>query len=286
MRKIIGIIVFAIAICSCGGNKNDDTLLAEVNGKKLHLSDLSDFFSLNSVYDSASVVSTYTTAWVRRQLMVKKAEELLDEKQKNLTAEIEDYRSSLLIYRLEQDYISKNTDTLLESDEIKKFYEENKNLFTRQSTLVKIAYIKIQTAAPESEEIRMMCRRPPGKENMRNIEEKSLKYAEKYDLFDGEWLDMQEILRLLPPNINSNDLEKILMQAKYYETRDSRYCYFVYVLDELKKGEVSPLERESDKIRTIVANKKKQELVTKLEEETYNAGIENKDAKIYINNNK
>jgi hypothetical protein len=284
-NKIIGIIILSLTICSCGEHR-DDTLLAEACGKKLYLSDLADIFPLNDIdTDSVSAISTYTSAWVRRQLITKKAEELLDEKQKDVTAEIEDYRSSLLIYRLEHDYIAKNIDTLITQEEIENIYNENKDLFRIQSPLVKAIYIKIQTETPETENIKRMCF-VLNSANTKKVEELCLMYADKYDAFNDKWLEIYELLRLLPTNTNYDEFEKILTTNRFYETKAASYSYFVKLQSVLPKGSVSPLEKEKENIRTIILNKRKRELISNLEDETYNAGISNNDAKIYINNNK
>jgi len=284
MNKIAGIIILALAICSCS-RRSDDTLLAEAYGKKLYLSNLAELFQLNDIYtDSASVISTYTTAWVHQQLMIKKAEELLDEKQKNLTKEIENYRSTLLRYRLEN-HISKNIDTLITQDEIEKIYNEHKELFIVQSALVKATYIKIQTATPETENIKKMC--ISGKiADMKQVEDLCMMYAEKYYSFDGKWVEIYELLRSLPPGITASELERTLQTYRFYETKDLSYSYFVKLQSILPKGSVSPIEKEKENIRTIILNKRKRELIQNLEEETYNAAISNDDVKIYINNNK
>jgi hypothetical protein len=285
MNKIIGMVMLLLAVCSCS-KRGNDILLAEAHGKKLYLSDLSDIFPLdNTDTDSASAVSTYTSAWVRRQLIVKKAEELLDEKQKDVAAEIEDYRSSLLIYRLEHDYILKNIDTLVTIDEIENIYNENIELFKIQSALVKATYIKIETETPETENIKRMCL-VSNDANMKKVEELCMMYADKYDSFNGKWLEIYELSRLLPQNANYDEFEKMLKANKFYEIKDAKYSYFIKLQSILDKGSISPLENENENIRTIILNRRKRELISKLEEETYNAGIRNKDAKIYINKNK
>jgi hypothetical protein len=258
-------------------------LLAETCGKKLYLSDLADIFTLNDIdTDSAGVISTYTSAWIRRQLMAKKAEELLDEKQKDVKAEIEDYRSSLLIYRLEHDYILKNMDTLVTQDEIENMYNENKELFKTQSILIQATYIKIQTETPETANIKKMCR--IFNADMKKIEELCVMYADKYDTFNGKLIEIYELLRLMPANTNYDEFEKTLTANGFYETKDATYSYFVKLQSILPKGSVSPLEKEKETIRTIILTERKRKLTSKLEEEIYNAGINNKDAKIYINN--
>ena len=284
MKKIISPIILIFSIVSCSERSND-TLLAEACGNKLYMSDIANFVYSNDIAaDSANAISIYTTAWVRRQLMTKKAEELLVGNQKDVKAEIEDYRSSLLIYRLEQDYIGKNVDTVVTQEEIEKTYNENKSLFVVQSTLIKAIYVKIITDMPETENIKQRCHwlNPS---SIKRFEDLCILYAEKYDIFDNKWIYIHELLRLLPAGINDGDLEKTLQIYRFYETKDEKYSYFIRQQDILQKGAQSPLEKEWENIRNIILNKRKRELIQKFEEEIYNTGIDNNDAKIYINNN-
>lgn len=284
MKKFISATVLIFLIVSCN-ERNNDTLLAEVSGKKLYMSDIADFvYSDDIIADSTNAVLAYTTAWVHRQLMIQKAQELLSKEQQDLTAEIEDYRSSLLVYRLEQNHINKNVDTNVTQDEIKKIYEENTNLFNVQSTLVKIVFIKIKTAMPEIENIKNKCI-ALNSSNSKELEDLCMLYAENYDNFNNSWIDIPQLLRLLPPATNGSELEKNLQTSKFYEVANAEYSYFIKLQDILPTGSVSPLEKEQENIRNIILNKRKRDLIQKFEQETYNASISNNDAKIYINNN-
>jgi len=281
MRKFISAIILVFSIVSCNERSND-TLLAEAYGKKLYMSDIAGFvFSNDILADSANAISAYTTAWVHKQLLTKKAEEMLDVLQKNVTDEIEDYRSSLLIYRLEQDYIGKNVDTVITQDEIETLYNQDKNLFIVQSPMVKAIYIKILTDLPETGNIKNKC----FSSNYKQLEELCVLYAEKYDNFDNNWIYTHELLNLLPPNINGNELEKTLKNDKFYETKDTRYSYFIKQQELLPTGSVSPLEKERENIRNIILNKRKRELVQKFEQEIYDQSANDNVVKIYINNN-
>ena len=284
MKKTIATIILIFSIVSCNNN-NNDILLAEAHGKKLYMSDIASFvYSTDIVADSANAISTYTTAWVHRQLLTKKAEQLLDENQKNVTAEIEDYRSSLLIYRLEQDYINKNVDTVVAQDEIEQVYNRDKSLFIVQSPLIKIVYVKIRTNISETENIKRRCMWL-NSSNYKQLEDLCVLYAEKYDNFDNNWIHIYELLNLLPPNVTGSELEQSLKAYKFYETTDAKYSYFIKQQEILPIGSLSPIEKERENIRNIILSRRKRELVHKFEKEIYDEGINNNSAKIYINNN-
>ena len=67
--------------------------------------------------------------WVRNQLLLNKAEINLTDEEKNVEQQIENYRSSLLIYAYEQSYLRQNLDTVVTDKEIEDYYKENQSNF-------------------------------------------------------------------------------------------------------------------------------------------------------------
>ena len=55
--------------------------------------------------DSLAMVENYVETWVRRQVKLQEAERVLAETGVNIDAMVEDYRNSLLTYRLDRYYI-------------------------------------------------------------------------------------------------------------------------------------------------------------------------------------
>ncbi len=55
--------------------------------------------------DSIAMVRDFKERWIRNQLLLNKAELNLTDEEKNVEQQIENYRSSLLIYAYEQSYI-------------------------------------------------------------------------------------------------------------------------------------------------------------------------------------
>ena len=93
--------------------------------------------------DSASVVKDFIEKWIRNQLLLNKAEINLTEGEKDVQAQIENYRSSLLIYAYQQSYLRQELDTLVGDQEIENYYKENQSNFVLGEPLMKGLFIKL-----------------------------------------------------------------------------------------------------------------------------------------------
>jgi hypothetical protein len=73
---------------------------------------------------------------------------------------------------------------------------------------------------------------------------------------------------------------QFLRNYSYYETSDENYLYFLKVDAYRISDNLSPLEFVRDDIKNILLNKRKVELVRKLEDEVYTAAQRNKEFEI------
>ncbi|HKJ78222.1 MAG TPA: hypothetical protein VKA10_01750, partial [Prolixibacteraceae bacterium] len=95
---VLGALLFLLG-CNQQNTINDETV-AQVGQKQLLFSEVSEVVP-NDVTgnDSAVIAEDYINKWIKKQLLVQKAEENLSFDQKNLNKELEEYRNSLIIYR-------------------------------------------------------------------------------------------------------------------------------------------------------------------------------------------
>ena len=127
MRNVILIIIFLSSLifsCKNSGKKNM-TPVARVNHKYLYLSDLHGIVPVNTpTKDSISIMKDYIEKWIKRQVIIDKAELNLTNEQKDVDELIENYRAALLIYKYQQEYLKQRIDTNLTDDEIEKYYRQ------------------------------------------------------------------------------------------------------------------------------------------------------------------
>jgi hypothetical protein len=110
------------------------------------------------------------------------------------------------------------------------------------------------------------------------LESYCYKYASKYEYFDENWIYFSKIYNNLPETYIRP--EDILQKKKYYETEDSTNYYFLKVSDYRLSGSITPLEFIKEDIKSILLNKRKIQLIEKLESNIYNDALNRENFKI------
>ena len=103
-KTLIFCLLMVIFSCSTYHSNNGGDPIATVGDKYLYLSDIPDFFSYElSAKDSAVIAKKYIQKWIKKQLILQKAElNLTVAKQREVNKQLEETRASLIIYQYEQ----------------------------------------------------------------------------------------------------------------------------------------------------------------------------------------
>jgi len=223
--------------------------------------------------DSASMARDFIERWVRNQLMLNKAELNLTDDEKNVEQQMENYRSSLLIYAYEQSYIRQNLDTVVSFPEIETFYKENQSNFILNEAILKGVFIKVSSHAPEVYKVRQWYR-SDNPQNIKELEAYCFKHATVYDHFNDRWIKVNEVLPMIPAV--SGNSESALLSRRYIEVKDTAFHYFLSAKEIIPAGTVSPLEIVMNDIQSIILNKRKISLINALETNIY-SDAQNRD---------
>ena len=189
-KLITGIpfLILGMIACTTLENHNREKSIARVYGKDLYLSDLHDIFPKNvSQSDSMIILQNFVDKWVRKELILHRAELNLTEEQKDVTQQLDEYRSSLLIYKYEQSLIAQKLDTVIRHAEVQQYYDENPSNFSLEENIVKCLFIKLPVDAPNLYQLRQLYRSEK-EEDVRQLESYCYQYAVKYDYFNEEWI--------------------------------------------------------------------------------------------------
>lgn len=272
MIRIIIILMIAGISFSCNRRDViDEKPLVRVFDKYLYPSNLNDIIPANvSPSDSSILVNDYIDKWIRKQLLLRRAEMNLTDEEKNVDKQLENYRTSLLIFKYEQSLIKQKLDTIISMEEIEKYYSENPANFLLNKNIVKAVYLKVPRDAPELWNLRRWYRSDTD-DNLKKLEAYAFQYADAYDYFNDDWIDFSEIEKNLPVKIDRP--QNLLKYRKYYEVKDSTYYYFLNLKDYRLLGSVAPLSYVIQDIRTIIMNKRKIQLVNRLESNIYNDAL-------------
>lgn len=280
MRKLILFaVILSFVTCSDFKRKSGEKPVARAFDKYLYPNDINDIMPANiSASDSVLAARDYIEKWIKKQLLLNKAEINLTEEEQNVDKQIENYKTSLLIYKYEQSLIEQKLDTFISFQEIEEYYNENSSNFMLNDNLVKALFLQVPRTSPEIWKIRRWYR-SANEEDIKKLENYCYQYATKYDFFDDSWVYFSEIGKSLP--IKIDNAEQYLKYRKFIEIKDSTYYYFVNIKDRRLIGTVSPLEIVSKNIRNIILNKRKIRLIKELEANIYNDALNRNNFIIY-----
>ena len=150
MKYILFIIISIFTgWCSQLNNKSGESPLATVGNSNLYPSDIKGLIKPGlSKYDSSTIAKSLIEKWVRKQLIVQKAELNLTDEDKDFVKELDEYRTSLTIFKYEQKLIKEKLDTIVNNEEIEKYYKQNSDNFILSYDIVKAHFIKLPIKAP------------------------------------------------------------------------------------------------------------------------------------------
>ena len=115
---------------------------------------------------------------------------------------------------------------------------------------------------------------------LKEIKSYAFQFAEKSFLDDSVWVDFDELIATTPlRNINDNSF--FLNYNKFLEENDNNYYYFIKIVDYKLAGDISPLSFEYEIIKAIILNKRKKDLLDKLQDSIYLEFIDKIDYEVF-----
>ena len=264
---LFALLTFMVSWCSLFKTSKKEPQLASVGNEYLYLSDIKGLIKPGlSKTDSLIMLNSLVEKWVRKQLIVQKAELNLSENEKDVAKELEEYRTSLIIFKYEQKLIKEKLDTVVDEKEIAQYYKQNTQNFTLSFDIVQAQYLKLPLKAPNLEKVKLWLK-SENAEDMKQLEGYCFQYAIKYDYFNEEWINFDNIRMLLPVKLPFEDQN--LRNNQFIDVKDSIYQYFVFIKEFQPKGSISPFKYIKNDIKSIILLKRKQKLINDLENRIY-----------------
>lgn len=282
--KVFLFLLIATAMASCryfGKNKQEDAI-ARAFDKYLYRTDIQGVVpDGTAANDSVEIVRRYIDNWIRRQIILNQAEYNLNEEQKDFNDRLEAYRNSLIVYEYESELIRQKLDTLVSQQEIEAFYKQNPQNFQLLENIVRVSYVKVPQASANSAPAKKASQllksgKPADIEKLDEICQSSMLTCR---IDDENWVLFTDLKREIPLTID--DEEGFLRNRTYYETSDSLYVYLIRFNDYKMKESLSPLSFETENIRNIIINRRKLELINRMEQEVFQNALKNKDFEIF-----
>ncbi len=281
--NIFKILLLSIFFVSCNYFKPEakKEAVARVNNSYLYKDDIQKLIAENtSPEDSTLIVNNYINRWATQQL-------LIDQAKINLTADkldqynklVQEYQNDLLTEAYKNVIVSKQLDSVITEQEYQNYYETNKENFKLKDLLVKLRYVQL----------------PVNYDGLASVKEKLNRYNEKdrtslnsqnYQFIssnfnDSVWVKKEVLLHTLP--VLRENSEQVLKKSNFSQLQDSLGVYLVKIENVLNPNDTAPLSYVKPTLKQIILNKRKLELIKKLETDITKDAIETNNFEIYKN---
>jgi len=283
MRNCLALLlVFSLVSCDYFKQESNGTPVARVNDSYLYESDIASLVTDSATpEDSASIVNNYITRWATQQLLIDQAKINLPEAElQNYERLVQDYQADLYTEAYKSVIVSKQLDSTVTQAESQQFYEANKENFKLNEPLYRVRYIQVEEEFTNVAAIGQKLDRF-SEEDQEELYSLSIQFT-AHSFNDSLWVKQETLLEAIPALVAKS--EQVLKKSNFARLQDSLGLYLVKIQDKLVTNDIAPLSYVQPTITQIILNKRKLELIKKLEKDITKDAIKNKSFETYPQN--
>ncbi len=274
------LLVVLFSSCQWFSKEKKNNSIARVGKNYLYKSDVQNIVPAGiSKEDSIIIIRSFIDKWATQKLLIDASERNLNDKKKNeLNALIKQYKIDLYTSAYIDEVVKQTVDTIVSNDELKKYYDQNKENFKTNGLLVKLRYINLPYNNPKLSAIR---------DKFFNFNKKDKKFLEantlqfkNYAFNDSVWVEMSQVYEKLPI-ITPDNRDEYIIAGKRIQTRSQDDLYLIKVSNVLNNNQIAPFEYIKTTLKEVIINKRKLELIKKFQKEITQDAIKNGEYEIY-----
>jgi hypothetical protein len=277
MYKIPTLLFLTLLLVSCDYFKQetDRIPVARVNANYLYEDDIRELINENTTEeDSTLIVSNYITRWATQQLLIDQAKiNLSSDKLESYENLVRDYKNDLYTEAYKSAIVNKQLDSVISEVEFENFYTKNMENFKLNDELVMVRYIHVGNTYNNLPITRDQIKRFSN-EDIDALNKVSIQFI-SYNFNDSVWVKKEALFEALPILFTSS--KQVLKKSNFTQLQDSLGVYLVKIEDVRKTNDIAPLTYIKPTIEQIILNKRKLELIKKLEKDITKDAIKNRN---------
>lgn len=275
-QKVFIIITILFSSCNELTSIRNDELISRVGDNYLYQSEIPDF---SSYEDSLIRKKDFIDSWARDNIFFDLSLVNLDQKLiLNLDELIEKYKRDLYINSYKDILVNSMVDSIINDNEIEEYYNENLNNFTLNEDLIKFRFVKIPLDNINLNKIRNAIIKYNSFDKQL-IDSLSFQFA-SYNLNDSLWITKRDFFNKVS-FINYENQKKYLKKRRLISIKDSMYVNLLFIDDILEANNIAPKSYLSDRIKSIIYNRRKILLIKELNIDIINKAIKSKKYELY-----
>lgn len=277
-------LVSLCAICafSCTlqrSQPSDAVRLARVGRTELYSTEVLDIMPKNLTgADSALFISSYVDRWIVKQLKVQQAESMFSSSASDIEKQVEEYRQSLLIKKIEQYYLDSESFEIGD-DEIEAYYNEHKSDFRLDRMVVKGTIVSFGDKFRQRDKLEAAMKSDKASSQQ---EFRDMCIKNNFPLHEfREWTDFSEFLMLLP-TVRTENYDALASKSGMQKMSADGVQYRFEITAVLDKGDIQPLEMSRETVKRILETQRRGEIIRSRENELLQSEDALKHVKRYI----
>jgi hypothetical protein len=268
--KLLYILAAFALLSSCNFTEEDKKVVAQVYDYKLYEDELISVVPSEISYeDSILFINDYINQWTHNHAILQKAKTndlKIESDDIELEKQVEEYRNTMLIYRYTKRLIEQRLDTIVKYEEVEEYYNAHKEEFTLKDDIVQVAFIKLSLESKNIKQIRKLLKDYKEEDNIK-IRKIAEDKAANYFLDENTWILFDDLLKEIP--IQTYNKTLYLKNNKFIEVKDSLFTYMLRINNYRIQDNLSPLSFEYDRIRTLIINMRKIELIERMKKDVF-----------------
>lgn len=221
--------------------------------------------------DSVRLAHQYINTWASEIIFLQVAENQLSKEELDVSAELDEYRKSLLKYRYEQRYVNERLDTIFTDTQIREYYNAHQDRFVLRVPVVRADFLCISPDSPYIDEFR---------ENIASDDAQRMQYSDslayfsaiRYETFGGKWINLNDLA--LEFGIDYSELLTYKKGDWIEYEGGTGLLHLAFIKSFVPAGKIAPLEYATPLIKDILLSIRKKELVSALEDQLVEDAIQ------------
>ena len=277
---ISGIVLLLVTACDLFETRETRKPVARVNESYLYEEDIRALISEEySAEDSAIVVSNFINRWATQKLLIDRAKvNLSEQQQQEFEKLVQNYRNELYSKAYTDAIVAQELDTSVRREMAELYYLENGENFKLNEDLVKLRYVNLSKDNSDFNKIKTLFQRFNAEDRV-ELYDMAIQFN-SYSLNDSVWVKTRQVYEKIGP-LTPQTNEGLLKKDNFLQLEDSLGVYLVFVEDVKLRGEQAPLEYSLPTVKQILLNKRKLELIKKLEKDITQDAVKNDEFEIY-----
>lgn len=279
LLTVLGV-VFLLHSCQTKTNEPEGKIVATAFDKNLTMEEIETMLGPDMTrQDSFFFIKEYIDNWVQKQVILNYAQTSEIGNTEEINKKVEDYRQDLITFEYRKKMLAEKLDTNITLGETKKYYTEHPENFELKQNIIRFVFIKMPVGLENKYKFWSKFGKADD-ETQTKMAIVALKNGGNAFLEKDKWLAFDDILKVVP--INTYNQESFINNNRLFKIEETNFVWYINILDFRIKDSVSPFEFVEENISHILLNKRKVELMEKLENQLVKKAIKENNIKIYL----